>query len=124
RLRRAGGPSPLASWPGPRPVGSRSPSWLGGSSAPAPLCPPGAAVPPRAAPSSRPAGLARPVGRAGAGVFGRRPWQHEVLLADLNEVGGRPVHDEPRREDESPDPEQKRHDLGQGLLLLACTWRG
>ena len=41
-----------------------------------------------------------------------------MLLGDLHQVGGRPIHHQPGREDESPDTEQDRHDPCERLLLL------
>src|SRR6266511_1330636 len=56
---------------------------------------------------------------AGRELFGRGSGpEHEVLLADLPQVRGRPVDDQPRREEESEDPEQDWHEPEQGLLLL------
>src|SRR6266540_2413987 len=43
--------------------------------------------------------------------------EHEVLLADLPEVRGRPVDNQPGRKKESEDPEEDGHDPEQGLLL-------
>ena len=49
--------------------------------------------------------------------------EHEVLLDDLDRVRGRPVQDQARREAESDEPEEDRHDPRKHLLLLLARSR-
>src|SRR5215216_204810 len=65
----------------------------------------------------------------GLGVLGqllgrRAALEHEVLLADLPPVRGRPVQDEAGGEEDAEDAEDDRHHLEERLLLVRRAGRG
>src|SRR6266496_3327251 len=78
--------------------------------------------------ASRAARALGPLGRPVTARLGRalplHTRQHEVLLADLDQVRRGPVDHQPGREDQAPEAEKKRHEFRQGLLLLAALRSG